>query len=193
MKYQKIESINDMVRKGLPVHEFVICSTYDEIISAVKKFNHYCTIRTDEPSRSKDLPFIVITSPECIKNIPSIIGNTERRYIVTNGLKYDNHLLYNMVYHMDMDGTFSCEFSTENVPLRKMYQHPQFLTNISGNINDNIRDFDVLWGTSRIDLRLIKDRMITLYEHYIYDRYAEIAVYKCDLDNTKKDYVFWQI
>lgn len=193
MLYEKINSLNKLVDKGLNVHSFYIPTTYIEFEDLLINLK-YCTIRTAHREITKDMPFYIfnigIDKPR-IKEIWQESVNSGYRLIVSDGIKYDNIQSYNMVVKLSRNGDFIFEASELKIPLRHMYRHP--LLSCSGNIKGGVRDWEVYNNRNTIDKRNIKHVLEELYTYEIFDKWLEITKYPTEVGIRNKDIVFWQI
>jgi len=191
--YKKLESMQNLVNQGLNVHEF-IASKYPDIIKlAVHNFDNVCTIRTDSDNGLYKLPFYIVNGSTVeLDSICNEIKEKDLLAIVANGLKYDEHLLYNITYTMEENGDFWCEYSMEKCTLRDMYKYP--MNCYIGNINEGIRDWiTIRQADKRIDKRILRDMLIRLWHKGIYGKYLEASVYTENCGMRKENIVFWQI
>lgn len=202
--YAKLNSMHRMINKGLNVHTFIPCRTVEEIVYAYKELGCICTIRTDklEVGQNKQLKFYKadrISESQLVK-IANEIVKDGCIAIVANGLRYDKYLRYNAVYKLKESGSFIIEYSRKNVPLRNMYNYPDELNTIIGNINDNIRDWKVNKAKNekdRVDLREIKELLLEEYwvceKNKIMSRYIEMSTYTKEVGPLKQRKVYWEV
>lgn len=204
-QYNKVKSLKRIEDLGLNIHEYTVCFTLSQLIEACKKYEFICSIRTDTKKYNSiykcDYPFYAINSENDFNTEKFKRELFDKNYIaiVTNGLRYDKDLMYNIVINISENGDFMAEYSFENTPLRKMYINSKNLHNVHGNINEDI----ALWDRSglgegnKLDLRILRDLLIQHYEiarkAKLFDRYLEISVYSKECGILKQDLVYWEI
>ena len=201
--YAKLHSMYTMVNKGLNVHTFIPCRTVEEIIYAYKELGGICTIRTDKfgIGQSKQLKFYKadrISESQLLKIANEIIEDGCIA-IVANGLRFDKSLRYNAVYMIKESGDFMIEYSRKNVPLRHMYNYPNELNTIIGNIDDSIREWTVYKSkneSGRVDLKEIQELLLEEYEvcekNKLFGRYVEMSTYKENVGPLNQNKVYWE-
>lgn len=202
MEIKNYPKVSSMLRLrnvyNVPVHEFRICDTIIDVLSACKDYSYTCTIRTDRVNKKgTDFPFFIIRKPADISD--SILKALEDGYvcIVTNGLVYDEYLIMNCVFTIARNGDFLFEYSRKNVPLRHMYRHREDLRHVCGNIleQDRVMDF-ICECTNTVDLRVIKDLLVWWYVHMIkheelFGKYIEASTYR--RNPRGKEMVCWEV
>jgi len=191
--YKKLESMQNLVNQGLNVHKFVATKDVQEIKQAVHNFDNVCTIRTDSESELYKLPFYIINGSTVeLDSICNEIKEKGLLAIVANGLKYDKHLRYNIVYTIEKNGDFWCEYNMEKCTLRDMYKYP--MNCYIGNINERIWDWvTIRQADKRIDKRILRDTLIRLWYKGVYGKYVEASVYTENCGMLQENIVFWQI
>jgi hypothetical protein len=194
IKYKKINSLMNLVKRGLNTHVFYIPETYWGYLNLVYTLS-CCTVRTDHAVVSEDLPFYIINlavdSTEYIQNIWDQAVLNEYKLIVSDGIKFDEVKKYNMVIKIEKNGDFIFEASAKKVPLRRMYRYP--LLSCSGNIADEVSEWAVynsIPGINRIDLKKDIEELYTLQ---IFGKWLELTKYPLPVGILQKDIVFWQI
>lgn len=203
-KYSKLKSMHRILNLGLNVHDFIPCRTVPEIIYAYIRLGKTCTIRTDKlgAEQGSQLGFYKADNISLleINKIADEIVKNKWIGIVSNGLKYDKYLRYNIVYKLDRNGDFTAEYSRKNVPLRHMYKYPETLTTITGSLNDDIRLWEVYkpaLESDRVDLREIQDilrsEFLICLNNKLFGRYIEMSVYNTDVGPLKQNKVYWEI
>lgn len=199
-QYEKLYSMQTIALKGLNIHKFYPCRTFSELWRAYIELGDECTIRTDKKNvgQGRELKFYIAKNESLsgIKKIADEIHKDNCIAIISNGLKYDKYLRYNLVYKIKEDGSFICEYSRRRVPLRHMYRYGKELNSITGNIDDSIRDWNVKKAENedgRVDLREIREVIRNAYKVGIYNRYVEMSAYSenCGIQNKKE--VYWEI
>ena len=192
--YNKINSLKTIVNKGLNVHSFYIPNTYEEYKNLINEFK-FCTIRTDHKFMSQDLPFYVFNiekdSEDKLNSIWNESQEKEYKLIISNGIQYDNIQEYNMVVKFNERGDFLFEASELKIPLRHMYRYS--LLSCSGNISDEVSQWEVYntrYGINKIN---IKNDLLTLYNYQLFDKWLEITKYPIPVGIKNNNIVFWQI
>jgi len=183
--YDKINSLKNIVKKGLNVHKFYIPNNYNQYKDLINELK-FCTIRTDHKTQSQDLPFYIFNIQKDNENkLNEIwIESQEKEYklIISNGIQYDNIQEYNMVVRFRENGEFLFEASELKIPLRHMYRHP--LLSCSGNLKDEVSQWEVYNARYGI---------LTLYNHQLFNKWLEITKYPIPVGNKKENIIFWQI
>ena len=133
-KYSKVKSLQSLLMSGLNVHEFYVFKNFESLWQSYIALGKVCTIRTDKAyaKPGSQLGFFIARyiAPSELKKIADVIKQNGCIAIISNGLKYDDHLRYNIVYKIEENGDFYCEFSRLKVPLRHMYRHPESLRTV---------------------------------------------------------------
>jgi len=192
--YDKINNLKSILKQGLNVHEFHIPNTYKEYKKLINEFK-ICTIRTDHKKISQDLPFYIFNTEKDNKEKLNTIWietiGREYKLIISNGIQYDNIQEYNMVVKLHKNGDFLFEASELKIPLRHMYRYP--LLSCSGNLKDEVSQWEVYNARYGINKIYIKNDLLTLYNYGIFDRWLEITKYPVPVGVKKENIVFWQI
>lgn len=200
LAYKKLGSLYSVMNRGLNVHEFIPCRNEDEIVYAYNKLGKLCSIRTDKLGSEQGslLKFYMAEnlSDFKIRKIAREIEKDKCIAIISNGRASDKYLRYNMVYKLSSNGDFIAEYSRRNTSLRQMYNFPSELNTVVGNIDSNIRDWEVRVSkeeAGRVDLREIKELLRNEYEHKLFDRYVEISEYSKEVGVRKETRVYWEV
>ena len=198
----KIDSLTNIDKLGLNHHNYVVVYDIAQADYLAKKFKYKFSVRTDKLNGyNKDLPFFLFDNEIeyfCNRKMLQTLLSCNYTLIFSDGHLYDDFLKYNMVLYIDRNGDFIAEYSAKNVSLRHMYQYPNELSLIRGNINERYCD----WCLSNIrvagiDVRIIREK---IYEQFLiidkfnlYGRYLEMSVYmkSCGVNNS--DTVYWEI
>lgn len=195
----KVEALKRIENLGLNVHNYILASSKADIVDAYNQLGRVCTIRTDTPTDSKEwlLPCYVCNnlSDKEISKIAESIASKGLIAIVANGLRYDNRMRFNMVYRIDKDLNFMCEYSKEPVILRKMYS-PTWLNTVTGNLNESIRDWYVRKASverGRLDLREVRDILLNELDNKLFGNYVEVTFYTDKVGKLSQDRVYWEI
>jgi hypothetical protein len=192
--YNKIKSLQSIVDKGLNVHKFYIPDTYQEYSHLIEKLK-FCTIRTDHAIITEDLPFYIFnSSKDTIQKMNDIWNDCltkEYKLIISDGIQYDNVQEYNLVTKIQENGDFIFEASELKIPLRHMYRHP--LLSCSGNIADEISQWEVYNARYGINKINIKQDLLTLYDYQIFDKWLETTKYPIPVGTQNTNIIFWQI
>lgn len=199
-QYSKLASMQKIAVSGLNIHEFYPCRNFKELYLAYNKLGNECTIRTDKPNagQGQELKFYIARdlSPEKLKKISDEIVKDGCIAIISNGLKYDKYLRYNLVYKLNEDGTFICEYSRKKVPLRHMYRYAESLNSLNGSLDSCIMDWDrrvAKLEDDRVDIREIRDILRQAYKVGIFNKYVEVSVYSTECGLQHKREVYWEI
>lgn len=199
-QYSKLASMQKIAVSGLNIHEFYPCRNFKELYLAYNKLGNECTIRTDKPNagQGQELKFYIARdlSPEKLKKISDEIVKDGCIAIISNGLKYDKYLRYNLVYKINEDGTFICEYSRKKVPLRHMYRYAESLNSLNGSLDSCIMDWDrrvAKLEDDRVDIREIRDILRQAYKVGIFNKYVEMSVYSTECGLQHKREVYWEI
>ena len=194
--FDKIESLNNIVKLNLNVHQFYIPETYEEYRSLIDKFG-FCTIRTDHKFKSEDLPFYIFNkqkdSEEDLDLIWDEAQGKQYKLIISDGIKYDNIQKYNMVMKIQNNGDFIFEASDLKIPLRHMYRYPSKLLSCTGNLSDGIHLWHIFNKRYGIDKLIIKRDLLTLYNCGLFDNWLEVTKYPIPVGMKNENLVFWQI
>lgn len=199
-KYSKVKSLQSLLMSGLNVHEFYVCKNFESLWQSYIALGKECTIRTDKAyaKPGSQLGFFIARyiAPSELKKIADVIKQNGCIAIISNGLKYDDHLRYNIVYKIEENGDFYCEFSRLKVPLRHMYRHPETLNSASGNIDELLKYWNRHVSKQekyRIDFREIRELLREEYKLGMFGKTVEMSVYnvKCGILNKNK--VYWEI
>jgi hypothetical protein len=179
---------------GLNVHNFYIPNTYEEYKNITHQLK-FCTIRTDHKFITEDLPFYIYDSNKDSEDKLISIWNEsqqkEFKLIISNGIQYDNIQEYNMVIKLQKNGDFIFEASELKIPLRHMYRHP--LLSCSGDISDEIPQWDIYNARYGINKINIKNDLLTLYNYQIFDKWLEVTKYPIPVGIKNNNIIFWQI
>lgn len=199
-QYSKLASMQKIAVSGINIHEFYPCRNFKELYLAYNKLGNECTIRTDKPNagQSQELKFYIAKdlSPEKLKKISDEIVKDGCIAIISNGLRYDKYLRYNLVYKINEDGTFICEYSRKKVPLRHMYRYAESLNSLNGSLDSCIRDWDrrvAKLEDDRVDIREIRDILRQAYKVGIFNKYVEMSIYSTECGLQHKREVYWEI
>ena len=192
--YSKINSLKIIINKGLNVHNFYIPYNYDQYKLLLNELK-FCTIRTDYKTIPQDLPFYEFNIEKDDENKLNSIWNEskekEYKLIISNGIQYDNIQEYNMVVKFNEKGDFLFEASELKIPLRHMYRYP--LLSCSGNIADEISQWEIYNARYGINKLNIKNDLLTLYNYQLFDKWLEITKYPIPVGVKNNNIVFWQI
>jgi len=192
--FDKIQSLQSIVKLGLNVHRFYIPNSYEEYIKLINDLN-LCTIRTDHETKKEDLPFYVVNTfkdnSEYINKIWDVSQQYQYKLIISDGIKYDNIQEYNLVTKIDKNGDFIFEASELKIPLRHMYKYP--LLSCYGNISDEITEWSIINNKYGINKCSIKRDLETLYTYGIYGKWLEITKYPQGVGIKNEPIIFWQI
>lgn len=192
--FNKIKSLNNIINLGLNVHKFYIPNTYEEYCDLINKFK-LCTIRTDHKFITEDLPFYIYDSNKDNETKLNSIWNEaqkkEFKLIISDGIQYDTIQEYNMVIKLQNNGDFIFEASELKIPLRHMYRHP--LLSCSGNISNEISQWDIYNKRYGIDKINIKKDLLLLYNYQLFDKWLEITKYPIPVGIKNTNIIFWQI
>lgn len=200
--YSKVESVKNISKLGFNRHNMIFTNSFDEAERSIKLYNYICSIRTDrEGNNTKNLPFYVLNNQKEFEDIKEkLLANIkdDMILIISDGHHYDNKLLYNMVVCFDKDGEFNAEFNCRNVTLRHMYNYPNDMVGINGNINDTVASWIVNNKEhNKINIRNVGNLLNRLYEivydKNLYDKHLEISVYKDKCGIMNEEYVCWEI
>jgi len=194
--FDKIESLNNIVKLNLNVHQFFIPKTYEEYRDLVNKFG-LCTIRTDHKYISEDLPFYIFNKQKDGEEELNLIWDESQgkqyKLIISNGIKYDNIQKYNMVMKIQKNGDFIFEASDLKIPLRHMYRNPSSLLSCTGNLSEGIHLWHMFKGRYGIDKLIIRRDLLTLYNSGLFDKWLEVTKYPIPVGMKNEHIVFWQI
>lgn len=195
--FDKIESLNSIVKLNLNLHQFYIPETYEEYIKLTNEFE-LCTIRTDHKYISEDLPFYIFDKQkeqddEYLDLIWNEAQGQQYKLIISNGIHYDKFQKYNMVVKLQKNGDFLFEASDLKIPLRHMYRHPASLLSCTGNLSEGIHLWHMFNKRYGINKLFIKKDLLTLYNYGLFDTWLEITKYPIKVGTKNEDIVFWQL
>lgn len=193
MGYKKIESLRDLQRMQLNVHAWAVPESLQQFRDIVKKFNFYCTVRTDSLCATYCLPFYEILEEDEATLLHIWMQSIENNYklIVANGRRADDSMWYNASARIEKNGDFEIEFSKRRVPQRKMFEHKT--SSISGNLLCTIQSWrkdSWLAEVSTVDLRR---ELSFLYSLGIYGKWIEFTTYTEPVGELQQERAFWQV
>lgn len=191
--FYKVNKLRNLINKGLNVFDFRVCSTKAELDKAIAEFHYVCTVRSDGKDKGWLYPFYIIRNKA---DTYKIEFNSDLKYIVANGLRYDTQLRMNLCFKISENGDFLAEYSRLKIPLRKMYEHPNQLTTVYGNLDDKLYTWE-LGNSTLIDLRELRDILREewglMRGHGLFDKYIEMSVYNQNVGVLNKDRVYWEV
>lgn len=196
---KKTDCLIMLKEKHINVHAFQEVFSYDELVIYAQ--SHECfTIRFDRYDHLEELPFYVIRVSEYeplkleerLKNICMEAKQAKCSMLCSNGLRYDDVMLFNFVGKLLDQNRFEIEFSTKKVPLRKMYQYSTRV--VRGNLVDRYQDFEFYGDDSHVifqkDLELV---LAWMQQIGYFNRMIEGSCYQVPVGVYQERIVCWQI
>lgn len=203
--FEKIKSLEKIKKLNMNYHDYTIPESFMAFVGCCVRYGEF-TIRMDSDTITDDLPFFI---KSVTVNLFGDIRNDDitwcyhlwvtyhdglgYRFIVSDGIKYDNIQDYNIVAKIECDGEFVFEASDLKRPLRHMYRSPEKLLCCSGNIKDDISQWNIINNIYGIDRRKIKRDLETMYTYQQHGKWLECTKYPIGVGVKKENTVIWQI
>ena len=197
--YKKLKSLKELQKNKFNIFTCMVLDPKKEgagLLGTIAFLYDRVTVRFDaEVETADDLPFYILEADSGILKCKEIMDKAETLnciLIVSAGINSDCKMKYNLVYKVNNDGSFIMEASTLLVPLRHMYNSLDGRVVISGNIFEEIQDWQCLgYG---IDRRELRDIIVNAYfnEHLV-NKWVECSVYKEDVGGLKENIIYWQV
>lgn len=112
--------------------------------------------------------------------------------LCSNGLRYDDVMLFNFVGRLLKNNQFEIEFSTRKVPLRKMYQYSTRI--VRGNLADRYKDFEFYGDDSHLISRKDLELVLAFMQRIGYtNQLIEGSCYEVPVGVYRERIVCWQI
>ena len=199
--YKKLNSLKNLESRRLNIAEYFVPKSYQELIQYLKNLSYYCTIRVDSNKETDgDLPFMIIkeSSNEVEEKVQQLWNDSKAnnwKLIITNALRADDYLCYNMKVTFEPKGHFNCELSSVNVPLRSMYKYPKKLIQISGNVFQKPKDWWISdnYKYNPYDLSSLSADLFEIYSKRIFNKYIEVARYSKPVGKYCDYFIFFQV
>ena len=186
---KKYKALLDIENRNLNVHEYL----YNPDFLAYYEFckvNKDVTIRSDSDGIIECLPFYVIDDFNLISFCGVWLDIEKNGYdiILSNGHKFDNNLICNLVGYVESNGNFELEYCYDKVPLRYMYNGRNLIYS-KGNIFT-----EELYGCKYINYENIFDFVYKLlYDKELFKRHVEMSLYNIPVGTKKSNVIYWQI
>lgn len=197
--YKKLKSLKELQKNRFNIFTCVVLDPMKDDASTlglIAFLYDKVTVRFDsEIETMDDLPFYILDADSGMSKCKEIMDKAKTLnciLIVSAGINDDCKMKYNLVYKVNNDGSFMLEASTLKVPLRHMYNSLDGRVVISGNIFEEIQDWQSLgYGVDRRELR---DIIVTAYfnEHLV-NKWVECSVYREDVGGLKENIIYWQV
>lgn len=196
---KKTDCLTLLKEKHINVHEFREIFEYQDLLDFV--LDHcLVTIRFDRYDHLEELPFYIIRVNEYkiseleekLKDICKEAGQMKCSMLCSNGLRYDDVMLFNFVGRLLKNNQFEIEFSTRKVPLRKMYQYPTRV--VCGNLADRYKDYEFYGDDSHVISRKDLELVLAFMQQIGYtNQLIEGSCYEVPVGVYHKRIVCWQI
>ena len=196
---KKTDCLTLLKEKHINVHEFREIFEYQDLLDFVH-CHQLVTIRFDRYDHLEELPFYIIRVNEYeplklqekLQNICTEAKRMKCSLLCSNGLRYDDVMLFNFVGRLLKNNQFEIEFSTRKVPLRKMYQYPTRV--VCGNLADRYKDYEFYGDDSHVISRKDLELVLAFMQQIGYtNQLIEGSCYEVPVGVYHKRIVCWQI
>lgn len=198
-KMMKQRSLEWLLKMGLNIHDFKVCSTLQDLEDYAKS-NSMFTIRFDRCKDIRDLPFYIVENTEQLSRLPEIADLASEMnctMICSNGKQYDKDQICNFVYER-LGDDFILEVSFEKKPLRAMYN--ENLISIRGKVYDDFKEFKIFgqkrqYVSSGTVNRILEEMSIAVKKseaQWKDDFRYECTMYPINVGILQSRFIYWQ-